>query len=248
MTVKIFIDPGHGGKDPGTVGNGLQEKDLTLKIALKIRDILKAEYTGHTIRMSRTTDKTVTLKQRTDMANAWNADFFLSVHINAGGGTGYEDYIYVKLSNSTKTAKLRQIIHQEIMSAIPGIRDRGMKKANFHVLRETKMPAILTENLFIDQLSDAKKLKDEDFINQIARGHAVGLAKALKLSKKSPKQEEGVSKMPEKDEQTLSEWAQEAVDLAIELGITDGTRMKEPATREEVITMIMRAFFLLNSS
>lgn len=248
MTVKIFIDPGHGGKDPGTVGNGLQEKDLTLKIALKIRDILKAEYTGHTIRMSRTTDKTVTLKQRTDMANAWNADFFLSVHINAGGGTGYEDYIYVKLSNSTKTAKLRQIIHQEIMSAIPGIRDRGMKKANFHVLRETKMPAILTENLFIDQLSDAKKLKDEDFINQIARGHAVGLAKALKLSKKSPNQEEGVSKMPEKDEQTLSEWAQEAVDLAIELGITDGTRMKEPATREEVITMIMRAFFLLNSS
>lgn len=244
MAIKIFIDPGHGGTDPGTVGHGLQEKDLTLNITLKIRDILNAEYTGHTIHMSRTTDQTITLRQRTDMANAWNADFFLSVHVNAGGGTGYEDYIYSRLSDNSTTAKRRDIIHREIIASIPDVRNRGKKKANFHVLRETTMSAMLTENLFIDRREDAERLKQDRFLNQIARGHAVGLAKALSLTKKNHNQNEGVSTMPEQQNEPISEWAQEAVDLAIELGITDGTRMQEPATREEVVTMIMRAFFL----
>ena len=54
--IKILIDPGHGGKDPGALGFGLQEKDLTLKISLKIRDILLREYENVEVRMSRTTD------------------------------------------------------------------------------------------------------------------------------------------------------------------------------------------------
>lgn len=70
-TVKIYIDPGHGGTDTGAVGNGLREKDLTLDIALRIRNILNAEYTGHEIRMSRTSDVYPTLTQRTTDANNW---------------------------------------------------------------------------------------------------------------------------------------------------------------------------------
>lgn len=245
MAAKIFIDPGHGGTDPGATGYGLREKDLTLKISLKIRDILNAEYTGHTIRMSRTTDKTITLKQRTDMANAWNADYLLSVHINAGGGTGYESYIYNKLSNSSRAAVIRNQIHAEIMKAIGKVTDRGKKTANFHMLRESNMPAMLSENLFIDTKSDADKLKSDAFLNQLARGHAVGLAKALGLTRKptnNPNREE--PKVPEKDIHQVSDWAQEAVERAIELGITDGSRMGDVATREEVVVMIMRAFFL----
>lgn len=86
--VKLFIDPGHGGTDPGAVGNGIQEKNLTLQIATLIKDILTLEYDNVSIRMSRTGDQTVSLSERTNAANAWGADFFLSVHINAGGEPG----------------------------------------------------------------------------------------------------------------------------------------------------------------
>lgn len=183
--VKIYLDAGHGGSDPGATGNGLREKDLTLDIASRIKKHLDDNYSGHTIKMSRTTDTTVSLAQRTNDANRWGEDFFLSVHINAGGGTGYEDYIYNGLSNSSKTAKLRDTIHAEIIKAIGSVTNRGKKKANFHVLRESKMAAILTENLFIDTKADADKLKSSSFLNKVAKGHAVGLAKALGLKKKS---------------------------------------------------------------
>lgn len=106
--VKIFIDAGHGGKDPGAVGNELKEKDLTLKISKKIEVILK-QYDSVTVKLSRTGDQTLSLKERTDMDNKWGADYLLSFHINAGGGTGYEDFIYNGSVQST-TVKLRDVI------------------------------------------------------------------------------------------------------------------------------------------
>ena len=92
--VKIFIDPGHGGSDPGAVGFGLQEKNLTLDIANRVRDILMSEYENVCIKMSRTSDVFVSLSSRTNAANKWGADFYLSIHINSGGGTGFETYRY----------------------------------------------------------------------------------------------------------------------------------------------------------
>ncbi|MDY0394949.1 N-acetylmuramoyl-L-alanine amidase [Virgibacillus halophilus] len=74
--VRIFIDPGHGGSDPGASANGLKEKDVTLDIALKTRDILNNSYSGHTIKLSRTSDVTTSLAARTNMANNWGANFF----------------------------------------------------------------------------------------------------------------------------------------------------------------------------
>ena len=180
---KIFIDPGHGGDDPGAVGNGLREKDLTLDISKRIRKYLNDNYTGHSIKMSRTNDKTVGLSERVRMANNWGADFFLSVHINAGGGTGYEDFIYNKSSDTSQTAKIRNAIHNEIVKQLGNIRNRGKKKANFAVLRETDMHAMLTENLFIDTKTDADKLKSNTFLDKVAEGHAEGIAKALGLKK-----------------------------------------------------------------
>lgn len=82
--VKIFIDPGHGGTDSGAVGNGLKEKDLTLKISKKIKEKL-ANYENVQIKLSRESDQTLSLPQRTNMANAWGANYLISVHINAGG-------------------------------------------------------------------------------------------------------------------------------------------------------------------
>ena len=174
MAPKVYIDPGHGGTDPGASANGLQEKNLTLNIGLQVRNLLTAR--GVVVRMSRTSDVTRSLTFRTDDANAWGANIFISIHINAGGGTGFESYRYP--TAGTTTQRLHSNMHSRViagMRTVAGVTDRGMKTANFHVLRETVMPAVLTENLFIDTVADANLLKRADFLAATARGHANGI-------------------------------------------------------------------------
>ncbi|MCW3839768.1 N-acetylmuramoyl-L-alanine amidase [Micromonospora yasonensis] len=183
---RIYLDPGHGGTDPGAVGNGLQEKDLTLSIALQLRSILQANWSVD-VRMSRTTDATVSLADRTNDANAWGAGLFVSVHINSGGGTGFESYRYP--AADAATINLHNALHPKVlagMRSVATVTDRGQKTANFHVLRETNMPAVLTENLFIDTVADANLLKRADFITATATGHAQGIAYYLGLSTPPP--------------------------------------------------------------
>ncbi|MEV0810585.1 N-acetylmuramoyl-L-alanine amidase [Micromonospora sp. NPDC050200] len=183
---RIYLDPGHGGTDPGAVGNGLQEKDLTLNIALQLRSILQTNWSVD-VRMSRTTDATVSLVDRTNDANAWGADLFVSVHINSGGGTGFESYRY--LAAGAADVNLHNALHPRVLSgmrSIATVTDRGQKTANFHVLRETTMPAVLTENLFIDTVADANLLKRADFITATANGHAQGIADYLGLGTPPP--------------------------------------------------------------
>lgn len=180
--VKIFIDPGHGGTDSGAAANGLLEKNITLQIALFLRDILINEYDGVSVRLSRSIDQSVTLSQRTNAANSWGADYFVSIHINAGGGTGFESYVYPGISAPTTT--YRNTLHDEVIRLVD-FANRGKKTANFHVLRETSMSAILTENGFIDTAADASKLRNVSFLQGIARAHATGLEKAFQLKKKA---------------------------------------------------------------
>lgn len=181
----LILDPGHGGSDPGAVYGQSQEKFFTLKIALKVRDYLLSMYNVDII-MTRTTDKTVSLKERTDLANERNADYFCSIHINAGGGTGWESYIY-NGPVSKETIKQRDAIHQSVMDEVKAkyrMVDRGKKLANFHVLRESSMPAILLENLFIDTEEDLELLQSNAFLSDLSKGIAEGLAQALSLSRK----------------------------------------------------------------
>ena len=180
--VKIYIDPGHGGNDPGATGNGLQEKDLNLKIARYMRDYLLNNYSGVSIRMSRETDKTVTLAARTNDANSWGANAFISIHINAGGGTGFESYVYPGVGQATRN--LQNAVHNEVAKAFSGFPDRGKKQANFHVLRETNMSAVLTENGFIDTKKDADFLKSDANLRKVGEAHALGVAKYFGLQKK----------------------------------------------------------------
>ncbi|CDQ41518.1 N-acetylmuramoyl-L-alanine amidase family protein [Virgibacillus salexigens] len=198
MTFKLYNDPGHGGSDPGAADNGIKEKDIVLKISKKITDILLNEYQDVQVKMSRTSDTYPTLTERTNEANAWGADLFLSVHNNAGGGIGYEDYIHESLSSGSRTAKIQDDIHGEIMK-VNGMRDRGQKKANFHVLRESDMPAVLTENGFIDNKGDSDKMKSQAWINDVARGHVNGIVKAFGLKAKS----NGGGSKPSKDTYTV---------------------------------------------
>lgn len=235
---KVFIDPGHGGTDPGAVGNGLREKDLNLKISQYIKSGLSA-YNGITVKMSRETDTTLSLPQRTNMANAWGADFLLSIHINAGGGTGFESFIY-NGSVSNTTVKAQSIIHDEVMKVVSkyGFRDRGKKRKNLHMCRESKMPAVLTENLFIDTKKDADMLKDDKFLRELAQGYVNGIAKLFNLKKKSSGG--GSTQVSNKP----SDWAEKDWKEATRLGIVDGTRPKDTVTREEAAIMVLRGLQL----
>jgi len=187
--VKLYLDPGHGGSDPGAVGNGLKEKDITLDIAKRIQAILASNYKQVDIKMSRTKDVTKSLQHRSNDANNWRADYFISIHCNAfdGNAHGYEDFIYKGLANTSETAGYQQIMHQEI-AKVNELTNRGKKKANFHVLRETAMPAFLSENGFIDNQNDAGKIKQADWREKIALGHANGIAKAFHLERKQTAQ------------------------------------------------------------
>ncbi|MCM2987902.1 N-acetylmuramoyl-L-alanine amidase [Bacillus safensis] len=185
MTKKIMLDPGHGRHDPGAAANGLKEKDLVLTIAKKTKAILEKVY-GATVKLTRSTDVYINLSQRARLANNWGADYFASIHINAGGGTGFETFRFDKLSTASSTGKQQKIVHDVILSKIKDkTSNRGTKSKNLAVLRETKMPAILTENLFVDRKKDAALLKQESFLNLLAEGHAEGIAAAVGLKKVS---------------------------------------------------------------
>ena len=178
---KIMIDPGHGGRDPGACGNGLREKDLNLKLALMVRERLK-KYKCDTA-MTRSSDVFLSLPDRTKKANTWKANYFISLHVNAGGGAGYEDYIYSGLPDTGHTAKIRSAVHSKVAKVWTdaGRPSRGKKKKNLHVLRETSMPAMLMENGFIDNAADARLLKDANFIARLAEAITAGLAAGLGL-------------------------------------------------------------------
>ncbi len=181
MSQTIVIDAGHGGSDSGALGNGLREKDLTLTIALGVANFLRQ--TGADIRLIRSTDTTLSLTQRTAFANSIGADYYLSIHINAGGGTGFESYLWSGPVDST-TTRVRDAIHQKTAAyfASFGLRDRGKKTADFHVLRESKMPACLLECGFIDNATDATRLKNSSFLEGLAKAIGQGVATGLGLT------------------------------------------------------------------
>jgi len=183
--MKLYLDPGHGGHDPGASRNGLVEKEVALDIALTIRSLLIQEFEDVEVKMSRSDDRTVSLTQRTTEANNWGADFFLSIHLNAfnRSAQGYEDYIHDSLDNDSQTARYQNTLHREI-TKVNNLTNRGQKQANFHVLRETRMSALLTENGFIDNSNDANLIKQDAWRLEVARGCVNGLASAFQLRSK----------------------------------------------------------------
>ncbi|KYC82562.1 N-acetylmuramoyl-L-alanine amidase [Bacillus licheniformis] len=186
---KVWLDAGHGGTDPGASGYGLKEKDVVLKIVKYAKSYLEANYKNVQVKLTRSTDVFYELSKRASMANQWGADLFVSVHANAGGGTGFETFRYP--GTAGKTLDLQKALHNEIlttMKAYGQIVDRGLKQANLAVVRETHMPAVLTENLFIDRKEDADRLKDSGFLKAVGEAHARGIAKYLGLSGGSSKQ------------------------------------------------------------
>lgn len=190
--VKIYIDSGHGGKDSGAVGNGLKEKDLTLKLSLKLDKYLRENYSNVETKLSRKTDVYPELSQRAKEANTWKADLFISQHINAGGGTGIETLIQKGVTLTSTTGKVAKEFNDYVVSELNKkgykITNRGVKnQRNIAVLRESKMTAILPETLFIDTLQDANLLKNDKFLNDVIQVQAEAIAKIYGLKSNNSK-------------------------------------------------------------
>jgi len=176
----ICIDPGHGAKDPGAEGCGLQEKNVVLSVGLKLRDILKSDPAFHPI-MTRSTDVFIPLSGRTDYANSHNADRFVSIHANSDSGkaSGIETYCYG--GGSSTSFDQRDKIQAEMLDAWP-LPSRGGKTANFYVIHHSHMPATLTELAFVDYCAkDAKYLGSDSHRQEAAQAHYLALRDSLGL-------------------------------------------------------------------
>jgi N-acetylmuramoyl-L-alanine amidase len=224
MTKKIVFDPGHrnNANDWGASGNGLREAEVALKIVNYAVAYLKANYTGFEVKLTRSTNNDIIdLSARDEVADNWKADVFVSVHLNAfnKAAKGFETFVY-NGPISDATVSLQNIMHNEILKAMRkhgDITDRGKKRANLAVLRSTNMPAILTENLFIDNAADATLLKKEAFLEAVGNAHGEGVAKYLGLPLKPQKQP---IQTPKKD--YIGHWAEKEIQKAIDNGIMTG--------------------------
>ncbi len=172
----IVIDAGHGGSDPGAVSNGLREKDLTLSVALKTRD--KLEALGYKVIMTRATDSFPSLGDRYKLANAQSADAFISIHINAAtaGASGIETF-YTPKSGQDR-AGFAKSIQDELINSL-GAKNRGVKTANFAVIKNTNMVSILTELGFITNVNEAKQLSTDSYQEKAAAAIANGAHRHL---------------------------------------------------------------------
>ncbi|WP_110114739.1 N-acetylmuramoyl-L-alanine amidase [Bacillus sp. CGMCC 1.16541] len=168
----IVLDPGHGGTDPGAVGNGIREKDIVLDIAKRSRDYIIANYPA-TVYMTRSTDTTLSLESRTAYANSVGANFFVSMHINSystSSPNGLETYHYY---GSTNGSKLATSTYNKLKSSYSTL--RGVKEAGFYVLKYTNMPATLGETGFISNSMDAANLANATFRQNLATQYAQGM-------------------------------------------------------------------------
>ncbi len=166
----VVIDAGHGGKDGGSVWNGLIEKKLCLDVAKRLEVGLKSR--GIKTVMTRRTDTFVELEQRARIANRVPASIFVSVHFNGSRKTiisGGETYY-----RSTRGKTLASAINRSIKSRVPG-GTRGVFFGDYKVLRETQMPAVLVECGYISNKREALRCADPAHRQKLADAIVSGL-------------------------------------------------------------------------
>ena len=184
--MKWFFDVGHGGTDPGAVGNGLQEKNVNLKLALATRDYLK-DYDVEIV-MSRTTDVNDPSTTSVQRANRVKADILISFHHNAfnnATANGFETFRHTR--NDVGSRQLQNAVHTAMARELKsmGVRDRGQKTAGFLILRDFKGASVLLEPTFITNISDANVVKRNDYNTRLAKAIGDSLVSLYSLKKRA---------------------------------------------------------------
>lgn len=243
---KIALDAGHGKYTPGKRclksfdRNETREWFLNDRICDRIEKLLKA-YNGYEIlRVDDTMGESdIPLANRTASANRWGADFYLSVHHNAGvgGGTGGGPVTIVYTSASETSLRYQEIVHECFIARVGkfGNRADSTPMQNLHVLRETNMPAVLIECGFMDSSVDVPKILSEDFADKAARGLVDALVKIGGLTKKDTKE----NAMEPKFEDIKGHYAEQQIKDLFRVGIVNGVdethfAPNEPIKRSDV--------------
>ena len=180
MAIKIYIDQGHNPKNPnaGAEGNGLREQDIVYRVGIDLAALLRSS-PDFEVRLSRPTENTQigssnseSLRLRVADANAWGADYFISLHTNASSiasASGSEAFAYSEPSAAFSLGE--DILYW--LNRTTGLKNRGMKvRSGLYVLRKTAMPAVLVELGFITNSGDADLMNSRPdlFANGIYRG------------------------------------------------------------------------------
>jgi N-acetylmuramoyl-L-alanine amidase len=177
--LKICIDPGHGGADPGAIGqHGLEEAKVVLEVCKKLK--AKLEKLKHLVWLTRTNDTALGLKERVDLAKANECDLFLSVHCNSVAEdkvTGIET-----IFGNLKSADLANSVHLAMIKAFPDHRNRGVKASpspgyprKLYVLNYAPCDACLVELEFISNPEMESLLQRDDFQDELADALLKGL-------------------------------------------------------------------------
>lgn len=176
----VVIDAGHGGRDRGAKASSpfCEEKRLCLSAARKVKKYL--DQLGYRVAMTRSSDAFLSLGKRVEIAQQAGGDLFISIHFNASrnpSAKGIEVFFYdspddrIRSQSSKRLASL-VLPHLTKRTQAPS---RGVKKGNFYVIRETKMPAILVEGGFLSNPGERALLKDPEYQEKIARAIADGV-------------------------------------------------------------------------
>mgnify|MGYP001024513108 FL=1 len=173
--MKIGIDAGHGGRDPGAVGQeGLYEKDVVLLLAQLVAWELRNH---HEVIMSRTTDTYMTVGERVRFFEKEGVDVVISLHINASDNPAANGTEVLYFPSSTRGKKLAQCVQTALVNAL-GTQDRKIKpRVNLGILSDTSMPAILVEPEFISNPAVEKEFRDTGFLVQIAKAVVAGFSR-----------------------------------------------------------------------
>jgi len=179
----IILDAGHGGTDEGAKVSTFMEKRITLTTAFLTKKHL--EELGYRVMMTRSRDLYLPLQRRSSIANKVKGSLFISVHFNSSPSDeahGIEVFYYdsKEMWRTRASKRLANCILYRIVDQTAAV-SRGIKQGNFHVIRETEMPAVLVEGGFITNRDERRKLRDKTYLDRLAVGIAQGIDKYMKM-------------------------------------------------------------------
>lgn len=174
---KWIIDAGHGGNDSGAIGlNERRESDIVLEAAYEAKRLL--EKNGETVLLTRAADISLDLDTRAEIANKWDADYFVSLHMNSFVNKSITGSEVLISENEYTGEELAKLIRDELISNLKS-NDRGIKKSNDEILKLTNMPTIIVNAEFISNEEVEKSFDSQKYGYMIAKACLAKVDKVL---------------------------------------------------------------------